>query len=73
MSARIEPPLLSDLDVVSSAIPDLGTCGMSELRELAGAEFGRALAHVVAQADRTPAISLGGGEPGGGGTGARFD
>ncbi|MFH8452601.1 hypothetical protein ACH4CD_25580 [Streptomyces fungicidicus] len=71
MSAQLDPPLVAELDVVTSHVPDLGTCSLSELRKLAGTEIDRALAHVVAQADRTPPISLGGGE--GGGTGVRFD
>ncbi|WP_329337641.1 hypothetical protein OG252_19960 [Streptomyces sp. NBC_01352] len=71
MSAQLNSPLVADLDVVLSDVPDLGACSMSELRNLADAEMDGALAHVVAQADRTPAISLGGGE--GGGTGARCD
>ena len=72
MSAQLNSSHVADLDTVLSAVLDLGACGLSELRNLAGAEIDRALAHVIAQADRTPAISLGGGE-GGGGTAARCD
>ena len=71
MSAQLNPSQVADLDIVRSNVPDLSGCGLSELRNLAGAEMDRALAHVIAQADRSPAISLGGGE--GGGTGARCD